>query len=465
MAAQFKTRCPHCGAQFRISEDHLKQANGAVRCGSCLKVFQASENLVKEAPAAAPAKRAAPAKPAARPAARAAAQAKAAQPAKPAQKPATKSSGPEQWSLPQEEKPAAAASKWTLDDSSAASEDKSTPLDRDFDDKSVTRNEYKGNDTRISLGGAELSDSFMNIGEEDDESLTSENFSDMAGAPRGEDGGGDESWAEKLLEELDDEPAETKPSAQPPKDDTPRKPAKPATAAPANSTAGDDDWATEADDFFGGMDLDEPASMDMQPLDDDDDDDLGAIELPQVEARKPVRASLPRPDISGLDVGDMIKWAALSAAGLLVLGVQYLAFNFGELARTPEWRGFYSTVCGAVGCSLPNPSDTRKLHASNLVVRDHPVVEGALVVDVIVFNEGDYPQPFPVLELGFSSLQGRPLAGRRFSPDEYRQGELARMDQMPVGVPVHVSFEIMDPGPDAVNYTLMFRPAPQQNNG
>ncbi|WP_156495662.1 MJ0042-type zinc finger domain-containing protein, partial [Alcanivorax sp. HI0033] len=25
MAAQYKTRCPHCAAQFKITEEHLKQ--------------------------------------------------------------------------------------------------------------------------------------------------------------------------------------------------------------------------------------------------------------------------------------------------------------------------------------------------------------------------------------------------------------------------------------------------------
>ena len=45
MAAQYKTRCPHCAAQFKITEEHLKQARGAVRCGSCLQIFQASDYL------------------------------------------------------------------------------------------------------------------------------------------------------------------------------------------------------------------------------------------------------------------------------------------------------------------------------------------------------------------------------------------------------------------------------------
>ena len=80
-------------------------------------------------------------------------------------------------------------------------------------------------------------------------------------------------------------------------------------------------------------------------------------------------------------------------------------------------------------------------------------------------NEADYPQPFPDLELTFSSLDEEPLASRRFTPDEYRAGELEDRDLMPPDVPVHVSFEILDPGPDAVNYSLRFHPpAPTPEN-
>ncbi|WP_287962856.1 MJ0042-type zinc finger domain-containing protein, partial [Alcanivorax sp.] len=51
MASQYKTRCPHCAAQFKITDEHLEQARGAVRCGSCLQIFQASDYLIDPADA------------------------------------------------------------------------------------------------------------------------------------------------------------------------------------------------------------------------------------------------------------------------------------------------------------------------------------------------------------------------------------------------------------------------------
>lgn len=40
------TRCPNCHARFRVTEGQLKLAEGQVRCGACLKVFNAPEHEV-----------------------------------------------------------------------------------------------------------------------------------------------------------------------------------------------------------------------------------------------------------------------------------------------------------------------------------------------------------------------------------------------------------------------------------
>lgn len=37
----FVTQCPQCQSQFRVTEGQLNLANGRVRCGHCLKVFEA----------------------------------------------------------------------------------------------------------------------------------------------------------------------------------------------------------------------------------------------------------------------------------------------------------------------------------------------------------------------------------------------------------------------------------------
>jgi predicted Zn finger-like uncharacterized protein len=48
------TRCPYCGATFRVTPDQLKVRQGQVRCGQCRRVFDALRGLVENAQKAAP---------------------------------------------------------------------------------------------------------------------------------------------------------------------------------------------------------------------------------------------------------------------------------------------------------------------------------------------------------------------------------------------------------------------------
>src|SRR5690554_6508246 len=41
MSKTFLTRCPHCSTRFRVNSQQLFAAQGAVRCGSCMQVFNA----------------------------------------------------------------------------------------------------------------------------------------------------------------------------------------------------------------------------------------------------------------------------------------------------------------------------------------------------------------------------------------------------------------------------------------
>ena len=43
-------RCPECHTAFRITRQHLNAANGAVRCGNCLHVFKAMQNVITNKP-------------------------------------------------------------------------------------------------------------------------------------------------------------------------------------------------------------------------------------------------------------------------------------------------------------------------------------------------------------------------------------------------------------------------------
>jgi len=151
-------------------------------------------------------------------------------------------------------------------------------------------------------------------------------------------------------------------------------------------------------------------------------------------------------------------WMPLALlVALLALVLQVFWFQYPQWSRDPALRPVYEVACRALGCSLPQRRDLAAVSSRSLVVRSHPDVTGALIVDALIVNEAPYAQPFPVLELEFRDLNQNPVASGRFPPEVYLDGELAGAELMPSRTPIHVDLEIEDPGEDAVNYFLYFR--------
>lgn len=149
---------------------------------------------------------------------------------------------------------------------------------------------------------------------------------------------------------------------------------------------------------------------------------------------------------------------ALIIAALLGLPLQYINYNFDRLAREPQYRPWFQSSCPTLGCQLPELHDISQVKSSNLMVRSHPKSSNALVVDAMMTNRADFKQPFPTLELQFTDIHGQIVAGRRFQPSEYLAGELTGSRMMPARQPIHISLAIIDPGSAAVNYQLKFLP-------
>ncbi|MFC3607152.1 DUF3426 domain-containing protein [Stutzerimonas tarimensis] len=154
--------------------------------------------------------------------------------------------------------------------------------------------------------------------------------------------------------------------------------------------------------------------------------------------------------------GSRLGWAALCLLALFLLLAQFSWYNFDALARQEQYRPWFERVCPLLGCEVPARVDIEQIRSSNLVVRSHPDFTGALVVDAILYNRAPFPQPFPLLEMRFSDVNGTLIASRRFRPSEYLAGELAGHAQMPPQTPIHISLDILDPGASAVNYSLNF---------
>ena len=151
-------------------------------------------------------------------------------------------------------------------------------------------------------------------------------------------------------------------------------------------------------------------------------------------------------------------WYAAAIFLVVVGALQYTWFNKHIYAQQTEYRSYFLLACSRIGCDLPEYKNVQELVAKNLLIRSHPRIENALVVDSILENSADFRQEFPDLWLSFRNIENVPIAARRFSPADYLAGELRGLRYIPANTEVRFSIEILDPGESAFGYSLEVLP-------
>lgn len=444
MTDSFVTQCPHCRTSFRVSRTQLGAAHGAVRCGACLHVFNAVQQLLGER--AASAKPAAPALPAAPPV------------PPPAPAPSPKPSD----------------TLWIHDDLDLDS------LDLDEELAKLEQQEQQFSQEFLALEQAPKdADSFLKPQKQEPDRH-------------------DERWAEALLRDEAPGPVPAPAPVSAP------VPAQAPISAPV-SVPDKPDSLPQSSTIAPGPQASTPAApVETEEAEPEDPPLQAEPDLEPAFASKGARRSVAAPEhaTDGPALGDMraldrasaqperrerrrerreeallslsdeplqldwqpppkrwgrrIGWGLLNLLGVAALGFQYVHHHFDELARQDQYRPWFEQLCPSLGCSLPSKVEISLIKSSNLVVRSHPEFTGALVVDAILYNRAPFAQPFPLLEMRFADLNGQLLASRRFKPSEYLAGELAGQAEMPPQTPIHISLDILDPGTQAVNYSLSF---------
>ena len=149
---------------------------------------------------------------------------------------------------------------------------------------------------------------------------------------------------------------------------------------------------------------------------------------------------------------------SVSILGLgALLTAQYLWQRIEVYSQIEQTRPFYETACNWLSCNLPVYSDISAIRSDNLIVRSHPDFPNGLMVNITIRNTAKYPQAFPIMVLSFNSANNNIVALREFDPTEYLDPGLRSISNMPAMTPVQIDLAIIDPGPDATNYTLAFR--------
>lgn len=392
----FLTQCPHCLTPFRVTETQLEAADGMVRCGACLGIFSATSNRItlKQTPEEAYA------------AAELAEPDESDEPATPeadVENPAEEICTDSQDEIQAEFVEVAAVTDTVLD---------SPAHERDFD---------------VPLGDFDLDSNEDFEEDEEEEEYEDETEVDAELDEDEEFDDEDEVDADDIIAGSADTNAA---------DEVDDRPEPPLYRSTYQRTITD---KTALRQHLAELEDDEA----LEPL---DDNTLGAF------ADEPVTLStVPRR-------GRLHTFVLFSANLLLVavLVLQYFYVNLDALNRSARMAPLMPYVCRILECPLVERSQLASLVSEQLLVRSHPGYAQALEVSFIFRNDALEAQPFPALELSFNDTSNQLLANRLFKPADYLPGEL-QTSEMSAQSSLQITLELVDPGSEAVNYTLAFR--------
>jgi predicted Zn finger-like uncharacterized protein len=444
---QMVTRCPKCATIFRITSTQLESAKGSVRCGSCLSIFHAQDFLVK---------------------------ADLPDPETTKSTEATKSTEPLS-PQPEAENPTQTPAMTSTKPSVAAS---APEQDQDEEDQLISDDMHSA----TTKASAYEFDSFIDLNLQPKTASLFEREIRYQVLEDYPSENADESWTEKLIEVERQAERQASTNAEPPS-------AQPGTSSPwaqspASVNARAQENTLELSEIFlqatgatGRANPEPEAESKTSSSGAKNPDPAPTLaEAPRSPtAKRPIKPTsklralsssravllrniMPAPvEFSAKHIQHWYQeklWPSLALlAGVLLIG-QLAYFKFDYFSRAEPYRSAYVLLCPLLGCQLPIVSDSRQILTSDLIVRNHPSIDNALLVDAILINKSPSAQPFPDLLLTFNRIDTTLVARRRFKPQEYLSGELKNQTKMAANQPIHISLEIADPGPEASNYTL-----------
>lgn len=414
MTTSHITQCPHCRTAFRVSDEQLGVAKGAVRCGSCLKVFRADEHFrdntpippmrATEEPIAKPAPEAAPAQPI-------------------AQRSRTTSAATQAVdSLPKDPAWDVGSEFDADDDDFLFSEDDPSADDGDL----IFMDDDQDLDDELDAGDSDLefSDSFLALDDSaasEEDSAKGQKSARAVGRPEQLDADED-AWSRDLL-------AETAAV-----ESTPAKRSTPKAIKPLDDLSFSLD--TPEDNLDSTPDKPAPASNQRSMFAHHDLDEM-------VERMEQPRSA------TGL-------WTLAAVFMLIVFAGQILWWQRAQLAQNASLSPVYVQLCQYVACDLAEPvPDATALRPISSVLREMP--NQRMRLDAVLINRGARPLPFPNVLLAITDAQGDVVADGLFSPADYISGDFRPEDLVPPGQPISISINTNRPVDNLDNFRLSFQ--------
>jgi predicted Zn finger-like uncharacterized protein len=154
-------------------------------------------------------------------------------------------------------------------------------------------------------------------------------------------------------------------------------------------------------------------------------------------------------------------WIAASLLLSLLLLGQLAWYQRTSLLAHRDFRPWLDRACALAGCQLPLRVDLENFVLVDRDVKPHPRVKGALLISASLKNAAAFAQNYPIVEVRLSNIGRQTIAMRRFAPINYLRDAAVIADGIPADASLPIIFEVLDPGPRAVNFEFEFLPGPE----
>lgn len=211
----------------------------------------------------------------------------------------------------------------------------------------------------------------------------------------------------------------------------------------------------------------EVSSAELQQTADEHENEEHAEDDRQDDTEKPVATQTVEPETPADDFfiqhpaknpgkASITWWIALVLV-TLALPVQLLFIQPDSLVIKSWFRQVGAVICPRIGCPVPEYSAPDLIRISGFI-EPHPEYSNSLIAKIDLRNQGLAEQPFPPIAIYFRNLDGQVTVSRVFQPDEYIQGEARGYRNMPVNRNVQLELELLDPGERSTSYELYIAP-------
>ncbi len=124
-----------------------------------------------------------------------------------------------------------------------------------------------------------------------------------------------------------------------------------------------------------------------------------------------------RKSFFNLNLFHTLGWLVLSLLMVVLLAVQYVFFNFDQLAANPRYQPTMHKACLQLGCDVPL-IDIDKIKLSKVLARHYQADPTATKFTATMTNSAEESQPFPTIRL-LVLKDKQVISGRIIHPAEY----------------------------------------------